>query len=134
MTTTGRIVTRLGPPAGWHIIPIIVGVPVRHCNAGIALIDGKRKYGIRCSEFDGLCGVRVNAKEAKDFLVEQAAQQAALEKVPLSNVEKRMMYFVENDPSSCEDPLALNDEFEAQCDTAEYEARCLVFSTTLTSG
>jgi hypothetical protein len=65
----------------------------------------------------------VNAKEAKDFLVEQAVEQAALEKVPLSDVEKRMMYFVENDPSSCEDPLALNDEFEAQCDTAEYEAK-----------
>lgn len=33
------------------------------------------------------------------------------------------MYFVENDSSSCADPLELNDEFEAQCDTAEYEAK-----------
>jgi|SRR5579862_7456768 hypothetical protein len=65
----------------------------------------------------------MNAKEAKDFLVQQTAEQAALENVPLSELEKRMMYFVENDPASCADPLELNDEFEAQYDTAEYEAK-----------
>ncbi len=48
-------------------------------------------------------------------------RQAALENVPLSELEKRMMYFVENDPSSCENPLQLNDDFEAQYDTPEYE-------------
>jgi hypothetical protein len=65
----------------------------------------------------------VNTKEAKDFVVEQAVQQAALEKESISDIEKRMMYFVENDPTSCEDPLALNEEFEANCDTVEYEAK-----------
>lgn len=65
----------------------------------------------------------MNAKEAKDFLVQQTAEQAALENVPLSDLEKRMMYFVENDPASCPDPLELNDEFEAQYDTGEYEAK-----------
>ncbi len=30
--------------------------------------------------------------EAKDFLVQQTAEQAALENVPLSDLEKRMMY------------------------------------------
>ena len=33
------------------------------------------------------------------------------------------MYFTESDSSSCGDPLALNHEFEAQCDTGEYEAK-----------
>ena len=34
------------------------------------------------------------------------------------------MYFVENDSGSCdEDPLELNAEFEAQCDTPAYEAK-----------
>lgn len=33
------------------------------------------------------------------------------------------MYFTESDPSSCENPLELNDDFEAQHDTAEYEAK-----------
>jgi hypothetical protein len=63
----------------------------------------------------------MNTKEAKGFLVQQVAEQAALERVPLSDLEKRMLYFVENDPSSCENPLELNDEFEAQYDTSEYE-------------
>lgn len=65
----------------------------------------------------------MNAKEAKDFLVQQTAEQAALERVSLSDLEKRMMYFVENDPTSCANPLELNDEFEAQYDTTEYEGK-----------
>jgi hypothetical protein len=62
--------------------------------------------------------------EAKDFLVRQAAEQAALENVPLSDLEKRMMYFTEVEVEECpEDPIALNDAFEAQYDTDEYEAK-----------
>ncbi len=65
----------------------------------------------------------MKTKLAKDFLVQQAAEQAALEKVPLSDIEKKMMYFTESDAASCENPVELNDEFEAQYDTAEYEAK-----------
>jgi hypothetical protein len=65
----------------------------------------------------------MNAKQAKDFLVQQAAEQAALESVALSEVEKKMMYFTESDPDSCEYPYEVNDEFEAQYETAEYEAK-----------
>ena len=43
--------------------------------------------------------------EAKDFLVQQTAEQAALENVPLSDLEKRMMYFTETDECP-EDPIA----------------------------
>jgi hypothetical protein len=53
----------------------------------------------------------------------RAAWQASLEKVPFSDLEKRMMYFVENDVTSCDSPLELNEEFEAQYDTGEYEAK-----------
>jgi|SRR5712664_94744 len=60
--------------------------------------------------------------EAKDFLVRQTAEQATLENVPLSDLEKRMMYFTET--GECpEDPIALNDAFEAAYDTAEYETK-----------
>jgi hypothetical protein len=60
--------------------------------------------------------------EAKDFLVQQTGEQAAIENVPLSDLEKRMMYFTET--GECpEGPLALNDAFEAAYDTAEYEAK-----------
>jgi hypothetical protein len=43
--------------------------------------------------------------------------------VPLSDIEKKMMYFTESDASSCDNPVELNDEFEAQYDTAEYETK-----------
>jgi hypothetical protein len=65
----------------------------------------------------------MNTKEAKDFLAEQAAQQAALDRTPLSDLERRMMYFTESDPTSCGDPVSLNDEFEEKYDSAEYEAK-----------
>lgn len=65
----------------------------------------------------------MNTKEAKDLIVHQTAAQAAFEGVPLSELEQRMMYFTESDPASCENPLELNDEFEAQYDTPEYEAK-----------
>ena len=41
----------------------------------------------------GLWRGRLNTKQAKDFLVEQTVEQAALEGVPPADVEKRMMYF-----------------------------------------
>jgi hypothetical protein len=59
--------------------------------------------------------------EAKNFLVKQAVEQARLEGVPLSDLERRMMYFTEG-PNAVEDPVSLNEEFEKQYDTTEYEA------------
>jgi hypothetical protein len=64
----------------------------------------------------------MRVSEAKDFLVQQTAQQAQLEGVPLSNLEKRMMYFTES-ANATEDPIKLNEEFEAKYDTAEYESK-----------
>lgn len=66
---------------------------------------------------------KMDTKQAKDFLVQQTAEQAALENVPLSDLEKRMMYFTESDPTSCENPIELNDEFEGQYDTGGYEVK-----------
>jgi len=64
----------------------------------------------------------VDARKAKDFLVQQTAQQAALENVPLSDLEKRMMYFTET--GKCpEDPIALHDSFEDEYDTRQYETK-----------
>jgi hypothetical protein len=64
----------------------------------------------------------MRVREAKDFLVQETVQQAALEAVPLSDLEKRMMYFTET--GECpEDPIALNDAFEAEHDTPTYEKK-----------
>lgn len=64
----------------------------------------------------------MRVREAKDLLVQQTAEQAELEGIPLSDLEKRMMYFTET--GDCpEDPIALNDAFEAEHDTTEYEKK-----------
>ena len=65
----------------------------------------------------------MNTKEAKDILVEFTAEQAALDGVPFTDVEKRMLYFTESDPLSCSNPIELNAEFETQCETEPYEAK-----------
>jgi hypothetical protein len=65
----------------------------------------------------------LNSEQAKDLLVEQTVEQSALDGVPLADVEKRMMYFTESDPASCENPIELNDEFEAEHETKEYETK-----------
>jgi hypothetical protein len=64
----------------------------------------------------------MKVREAKDFLVAQTAEQAALEGVPLSDLEKRMMYFTES-ASAAEYPTTLNEQFEAQYDRDKYEKR-----------
>ena len=66
---------------------------------------------------------RMNTKQAKDFLVQQVTEQAVLDNVSLSEIELKMMYFTESDPTSCPNPSAINDEFEVQYDTPEYEAK-----------
>lgn len=63
----------------------------------------------------------MNVREAKDLLV-QKTEQAALENVPFSDLERRMMYFTET--GECpEDPIALNDAFEAKYDSEDYESK-----------
>jgi hypothetical protein len=42
--------------------------------------------------------------------------------MPLSDLEKRMMYFTESGYVP-EDPIKLNEEFESECDSDEYEAK-----------
>ena len=64
----------------------------------------------------------MQVREAKDFLVAQTAEQATLEGVPLSGLERRMMYFTECEEMP-EDPIKLNDEFEAEYDSDEYERK-----------
>ena len=60
----------------------------------------------------------MKVRKAKDFLVNQAAQH----EVPLSDLEKRTMYFTEWDDSGG-DPITLNEEFEAQYNAEEYEPK-----------
>ena len=64
----------------------------------------------------------MQVNEAKDVLVNEIARQASLEGNPLSNLERRMLYFTES--GDCpEDVFELNEAFEAEYDTSEYEKR-----------
>jgi hypothetical protein len=64
----------------------------------------------------------MNIIQAKDFLVEQTTAQALLDGMPLSDLEKRMMYFTEG-KDALEDPSKLNEEFDAEYDSAKYKSK-----------
>lgn len=64
----------------------------------------------------------MSSREAKDFLVSEIMRQAAIEHVPVTDIERRMMYFTEQ-ADYVEDPIELNTAFEAECDSAVYEKK-----------
>jgi len=64
----------------------------------------------------------MKVREAKNFLVHQAVEQASLENVPFSDLERRMMYFTESG-EMLESPFELNAAFEGEYNSAEYEVK-----------
>jgi hypothetical protein len=64
----------------------------------------------------------MRVQEAKDFLVQEIATEAQMEGTPLSELERRMLYFTESDDAD-EDPVALNEQFTPQYDSAGYEKK-----------
>src|ERR1700690_2559827 len=61
-------------------------------------------------------------REAKEFLVSRIISEADRESIPLSEVEKQMLYFTETYWMPY-DFMEVNETFERECDTAEYEAK-----------
>ncbi len=64
----------------------------------------------------------MQVREAKDVLVQQIKEQAALEGDQLSELETRMLYFTEHGGLT-EEMRRINDEFDANCDSAKYEKK-----------
>src|SRR3954471_12238041 len=64
----------------------------------------------------------MHVNEAKSFLVQQVAEQAHRQGIPLSDLEKRMMQFTESS-DAVENPIALNEEFEEHYDTSAFERK-----------
>lgn len=62
------------------------------------------------------------AHQAKEFLISKVLQEAAIEGVSLSEIEKKMLYFseVEHEP---DDLFEVNAQFDEQYDMREYEAK-----------
>jgi hypothetical protein len=59
---------------------------------------------------------------AKQFLISRVVEEAGVEQVSLSEVEKMMLYFTEVHPS-LPDIYEVNAEFERDYDSDEYEAK-----------
>jgi hypothetical protein len=58
----------------------------------------------------------------KQFLIDKVIEQAKLENVPLSQVERKMLYYTEVYPS-LPDIYEANEEFERNYNTDDYEAK-----------
>jgi hypothetical protein len=62
------------------------------------------------------------AQRAKEFLISQVVEEAQREDVPLSEVERKMLYFTETQ-ESLPDIYEVNDQFERECDDTQYERK-----------
>lgn len=62
------------------------------------------------------------AHQAKEFLIAKIVLEAELEGAPLSEIERKMLYVseVEHEPP---DLIEVNEQFEKECDSNEYEAK-----------
>jgi hypothetical protein len=63
-----------------------------------------------------------NAREAKEFLVSEIADEAQRENVPLSDVERKMLYFSETHWAP-PDIMEVNDAFDREYDQTAYEKK-----------
>ena len=62
------------------------------------------------------------AREAKEFLVSRIAAEAPRENVPLSETERKILYFTEAG-WTLPDIMDVYDEFERTCDESAYEKK-----------
>ncbi|HET6200190.1 MAG TPA: hypothetical protein VFD93_07630 [Candidatus Acidoferrales bacterium] len=65
---------------------------------------------------------REAARQAKEFLISKIVQEAAIEGVALSEIEKKMLYFSEQQQEP-DDLFEVNDKFDEEYDAQEYEAK-----------
>jgi hypothetical protein len=63
-----------------------------------------------------------SGREAKEFLVSQIVAEAQREKVPLSEVERKMLYFTESG-WTLPDIMKVSEDFDREYDQDEYEQK-----------
>ena len=61
-----------------------------------------------------------SGREAKEFLISQIVEEAQRENIPLSEVERKMLYFTESG-WTLPDIMKVNEEFDREYDQDEYE-------------
>jgi hypothetical protein len=62
------------------------------------------------------------AREAKEFLIGKIAEQAQLTGIPLSDIERKILYFTETD-WTLPDIAEVNEAFERDYDRQQYEKK-----------
>jgi len=65
---------------------------------------------------------RIRAQRAKEFLISQIVEESQRENVPLSEVERKMLYFTETE-ETLPDIYEVNAQFESAYDSAQYEEK-----------
>lgn len=64
----------------------------------------------------------LRAQQAKEYLISQIVEEAQRENMPLSEVERKMLYFTETE-ETLPDMSDVNDQFERECDSSAYEEK-----------
>jgi len=64
----------------------------------------------------------LDSRTAKEFLISRIVAEAERENVPLSQLEHKMLYFSETG-WTLPDMMAVNEQFEKECNTATYEKK-----------
>jgi hypothetical protein len=65
---------------------------------------------------------RFRAQQAKEFLISQIAEQAHKGKMPLSEIERKMLYFTEAE-ETLPDVYEVNEQFDREYDASVYEKK-----------
>jgi hypothetical protein len=65
----------------------------------------------------------MNSAEAKQFLISRVIQEAELENISLTQVERKMLEFTESQQTTIPDIYELNAQFERDYNADEYEAK-----------
>jgi len=63
-----------------------------------------------------------SGREAKEFLISQIVEESQRENVPLSEVERKMLYFTESG-WTLPDIMQVNEDFDREYDQAKYERK-----------
>jgi len=66
--------------------------------------------------------IQRRGQQAKEYLIAQIVQEAQLENVALSEIERKMLHFTET-VETLPDIYEVNDQFEQEYDSAKYEAK-----------
>lgn len=64
----------------------------------------------------------LRVQQAKEFLISQVVEEARKEDVPLSEVERKMLFFTETQ-ETLPDMSDVNDQFEREYDSSTYEKK-----------